>query len=61
LKNTRTDLKGGKPDISYILIFDWLEPDLYLDPISKFPETTKRPRYFVFLQIHVGDELKFMC
>jgi hypothetical protein len=39
--------RGGTPDMSHILMFDWFEPALYLDPISKFPETTERPGYFV--------------
>jgi hypothetical protein len=42
-------IKGGgrTPDISHILMFYWFEPILYLDPVSKFPEITERPGYFV--------------
>jgi hypothetical protein len=52
---------GGKPDISHILMFDWFEPVLYLDPVSKFqyPETTERPGYFVGFADNVGDALTF--
>jgi hypothetical protein len=32
---------GGTPDTSHILMFYWFEPVLYLDPVSKFPETTE--------------------
>jgi hypothetical protein len=32
--------KGGTPDIFHILMFYWFESVLYLDPDSKFPETT---------------------
>jgi hypothetical protein len=59
LENTRTSFKRGTPDISHILIFYWFEPVLYLDPISKFPETTKRPGYFVGFANNVGDTLTF--
>jgi hypothetical protein len=47
------------PDISDILMFYWFEPVLYLDPVSKFPETTERPGYFVRFADDVGDALKF--
>jgi hypothetical protein len=52
---------GGTPDISHILMFDWFEPVLYLDPVSKFqnPETTERPGYFVGFADNVGDALTF--
>jgi hypothetical protein len=42
-------------------MFDWLEPVLYLDPVSKFPfsETTERPGYFVRFADNVGDALTF--
>jgi hypothetical protein len=50
---------GGTPDISHILMFYWFEPVLYLDPVSKFPETTERPRYFVGFADNVGDALEF--
>jgi hypothetical protein len=49
----------GTPDISHILIFYWFEPVLYLDPVSKFPETTERPGYFVGFADDVGDALTF--
>jgi hypothetical protein len=39
-------MEGGTPDISYILMFYWFEPVLYLDLVSEFQcsETTERPR-----------------
>jgi hypothetical protein len=49
----------GAPDISHILMFYWFEPVLYLDPVSKFPETTERPGYFVGFADNVGDKLTF--
>ena len=51
--------RGGTPDISHILMFHWFEPVLYLDPVSKFPETTERPGYFVGFADNVGDTLTF--
>ena len=51
--------RGGTPDISHILMFYWFEPVLYLDPVSKFPETTERPGYFVGFAENVGDALTF--
>jgi hypothetical protein len=39
--------KGEEQGISHILIIYWFAPILYLDPVSKFPETTKKPGYFV--------------
>jgi hypothetical protein len=39
-------------------MFYWFEPVLYLDPVSKFPETTERPGYFVGFAHNVGDVLK---
>ena len=47
----------GIPDISHVLMFYWFEPVIYLDPVSKFPETTESPRYFVDFPDNVGDEL----
>jgi hypothetical protein len=35
------------------------EPVLYLDPVSKFPETTERPAHFVGFADNVGDKLTF--
>jgi arylsulfatase A-like enzyme len=29
-------VSGGEPDISYMLMFNWFEPVLYLNPVSKF-------------------------
>jgi hypothetical protein len=60
-ENTKTGIKGGTPDISHILMFDWFEPVLYLDPVSKFQssETTEIPRYFVGFADNVGDAWKF--
>jgi hypothetical protein len=42
-------------------MFDWFEPVLYLDPVSKFcfPETTERPGYFVGFADNEGDALTF--
>jgi hypothetical protein len=40
-----------------MLMFYWFEPVLYLDPVSKFPETTERPGYFAGFSDHVGDAL----
>ena len=40
-------------------MFYWFEPVLYLDPISKFLETTKRPRHFVGFADNVGNTLTF--
>jgi hypothetical protein len=34
-------------------MFYLFEPVLYLDPVSKFPETTERPGHFVgFAELH---------
>jgi hypothetical protein len=38
-------------------MFCWFELVLYLDPVSKFPETTLRPGYFVGFADNVGDAL----
>jgi hypothetical protein len=40
-------------------MFYWFEPELYLDPVSKFSETTERPGYFVGFSDNVGDALTF--
>ena len=32
---------------------------VYLDPVSKFPETTKKPGYFIDFADNVGDALTF--
>jgi hypothetical protein len=42
-------------------MFDWFEPVLYLDPVSKFqfPETKEKPGYFVGFAGNVEDELTF--
>jgi hypothetical protein len=40
-------------------MFDWFEPVLYLDPVSKFPETTEKPGYFVGFADYVRDALTF--
>jgi hypothetical protein len=50
---------GGDPDISYIHMFYWFEPVLYLDTVSKFLETTGRPGCFVGFADNVGDTLTF--
>jgi hypothetical protein len=62
LENIKTGIKGkerGTPEISHILMFYWFEPVMYLDPVSKFPETTERPGYFVGFADDVGDVLTF--
>ena len=59
LENTRTGIKGGTPDISHLLMFYWFEPVLYLDPVSKFPETNEKPGYFVGFADNVGDVMTF--
>ena len=41
-------------------MFYWFEPVLYLDPVSKFPETTKKSGYFVGFADNVGNALKCM-
>jgi hypothetical protein len=51
--------EGGTPDIFHILMAYWFEPVLYLDQVSKFPETTERPGYFVGFADNVGDSLMF--
>jgi hypothetical protein len=51
--------RGRTPDISHILMFYWFEPVLYLDPVSKFPETTEKPGYFVGFVNNIGDALTF--
>jgi hypothetical protein len=40
-------------------MFYWFEPVLYLDPVSKFPETIERPGYFIVFADNVGDALTF--
>jgi hypothetical protein len=63
LANTTTGFKafGETPDICHIVMFYWFEPVLYLDPVAKFPETTKKgkPGFFVGFADNVGDFLKF--
>jgi hypothetical protein len=59
LENTRTVIKGEETDISHLLMFYWLGPALYLDPVSKFPETTEKPGYFVGFADNIGDVMKF--
>jgi hypothetical protein len=46
LENTRIGM-GEISDISHILMLYWFEPVLYLDPVSKFPETTERSGSFL--------------
>jgi hypothetical protein len=36
----------------------WFEPVLYLDPVSKFPESTERPGYFVGFADNIGDDIQ---
>jgi hypothetical protein len=40
-------------------MFYWFEPVLCLDAVSKFPEITEKPGYFVGFTDNVGDELKY--
>ena len=40
-------------------MFYWFEPVLYIDPVSEFPATTKKPGYFVGFADNVGDALTF--
>jgi hypothetical protein len=40
-------------------MFYWFEPVVYLDPVSKFPETTERSGYFVGFADTLGDALTF--
>jgi hypothetical protein len=40
-------------------MFYGFEPVLYLDPVSKLPETTERPGYFVGFADNVRDTLTF--
>jgi hypothetical protein len=42
-------------------MFYWIEPVLYLDPVSKFQlsKTSERPGYFVEFADNVGDALTF--
>jgi hypothetical protein len=51
--------RGETPDISHILMFYWFEPVLYLDPVSKFPETTVKPGHFVGFADNIGDKRTF--
>jgi hypothetical protein len=49
----------GIPDIFHILMFYWYEPILYVDTVSKFPETIEKPGYSVCFEDNVGDALTF--
>lgn len=40
-------------------MFYYFEPVLYLDPVAKFPESTKKPGFFVVFADNVGDALTF--
>jgi hypothetical protein len=40
-------------------MFYLFEPVLYLDPVSKFPESTESPGYFVGFADNVGNALTF--
>jgi hypothetical protein len=51
--------RGGIPDISHLLMFYWFQPVLYLDLVSKFPETTEKLGYFVGFADNVGDVMTF--
>jgi hypothetical protein len=58
MSNNRTGINGGI-DKSHIVMFYWFEPVLYLDPVSKFPETTEKPGYFVGFAVNLGYALTF--
>jgi hypothetical protein len=51
--------EGRTPDISHIMMFHWFESVMYLDPVSKFPQSTKRPGYFVGFADNVDNTLIF--
>jgi hypothetical protein len=51
--------RSGTPDVSHILMLYWFEPVLYLDSVSKFPEITERPGYFVQFADNIGYALTF--
>ena len=51
--------RGDTPDISHILVFQFFEPVLYLDPRVAFPETKELPGYFVGFAKNTGDALTF--
>jgi hypothetical protein len=40
-------------------MFYWFETLLYLDPVSKFPEIKKWPRYLCSFADDLGDSLTF--
>jgi hypothetical protein len=52
------DPSGGTKYFPYCYIY-WFEPDLYLDPIAKFPETTENPGFFVGFADNVAEALIF--
>ena len=59
LENTRTGVKGGNAryfPYPYALLVELV---LHLDPVSRFPETTERPGYFVGFADNIGDALTF--
>ena len=51
--------RGDTLDISHILVFQFFEPVLYLDPRVAFPETKELPGYFVGFAKNTGDTLTF--
>ena len=59
MANSTTGVKGDTPDISHILVFQFFEPVLYLDPSVAFPETKELPGYFVGFAKNTGDALTF--
>jgi hypothetical protein len=58
-KYHKTGFKGWTPDISHMFMFYWFEPVLYLDPVAKFPETTKKPGLCFTFSDDVRDALTF--
>ena len=57
MANSTTGVKGDTPDISHILVFQFFEPVLYLEPRVAFLETKEVPGYFVGFAKNTGDAL----
>jgi hypothetical protein len=52
-----SQLNWQKPQ--QVLMLYWFEPVLSLDSVTKFPETTEKPVYFVGFVDNAGDALTF--
>ena len=50
---------GDTQDISHLLQFSWMQPVLYLDPTTSFPNSNEKPGYFVGFDMTSGDALTF--